>query len=408
MILRRSLGKSIPCISLKSAFGHQRGVATFTGMSEDGLSESQIMVRQSIQELCRPFDDNYWLEKDQKQEYPHELYDSLCTRGWIGICMPNAFGGAGLGISEATVMLQTIAESGASVAGAQSIHANIYPLMPIIQFATQKQKEEWLPKMINGQIRSCFAVTEPSTGLETLKTKTKATKEGNEYIISGQKIWTSSAQVASHAVLLARTSELQEGISRSHGLSLFLIPLRKAPRTPHNAEKDSKLLPGIEMRKIQKMGGNMTDANEVWFDDYRVPLSCLIGEEGKGFKYILQGMNAERCLLAGEAIGTGYAALIKAVEYANTRIVFDRPIGTNQAIQHPLARSWTELEAARHLTYTAARMYDEGSPSAGAQANAAKYFAAEAGYRACETAVMTHGGMGYAKEYHVERYFREM
>lgn len=283
--------------------------------------------------------------------------------------------------------------------------------MPIIQFASQEQKEEWLPKMISGQIRSCFAVTEPSTGLETLKTKTKATKDGNEYIISGQKIWTSSAQIASHAVLLARTSEAaqkQGTSSRSHGLSLFLVPLRRSPCTPQNLEKESKLLPGIEMRKIEKMGGNMVDANEVWFDEYRVPSSCLIGEEGKGFKYILQGMNAERCLLAGEAIGTGYAALIKAVQYANSRIVFDRPIGTNQAIQHPLAKAWTELEAARHLTYTAARMYDEGSPSAGAQANAAKYFAAEAGYRACETAVMTHGGMGYAREYHVERYLREM
>lgn len=162
------------------------------------------------------------------------------------------------------------------------------------------------------------------------------------------------------------------------------------------------------MRKIEKMGGNMTDANEVWFDDYRVPASCLIGEEGKGFKQILHGMNAERCLLAGEAIGTGYAALVKAVQYASTRVVFDRPIGMNQAIQHPLAKAWTELEAARHLTYTAARMYDEKAPTAGAQANAAKYFAAEAGYRACETAVMTHGGMGYAREYHVERYLREM
>jgi acyl-CoA dehydrogenase len=383
-------------------------MSTFAGMSEDGLSESQTVVRHAIQDICRSFDDEYWLQRDEKQEYPHELYDSLCAQGWIGICMPPEYGGAGLGISEATVMLQTIAESGGSVAGAQSIHANIYPLMPIIEFASEDQKKDWLPKMIDGRIRSCFAVTEPSTGLETLKLKTKATRQGDEYVISGQKIWTSSAQVASHAVLLARTSEPQAGQSRSHGLSLFLVPLRSAPHTPHRSPRESKLLPGIAMQKIKKMGGNMVDANEVWFDELRVPASCLIGEEGMGFKYILHGMNAERCLLAGEAIGTGYLALTKAVRYAADRVVFSKPIGSMQAIQHPLARSWTELEAARHLTYTAARMYDDKAPTAGAQANAAKYFAAEAGYRACETAVMTHGGMGYAREYHVERYLREM
>lgn len=380
----------------------------YSGMSEQGLSESQVDVRRAIADVCSQFDDNYWMEKDQKAEYPHELYDALSDGKWIGICMPEALGGAGLGISEATIMLQTIAESGAAVAGAQSIHANIYPLMPIIEFASPEQKSDWLPKMIDGRIRSCFGITEPTTGLETLKLKTKAVRKGDSYIVNGSKIWTSSAQVASHCVLLARTSDPEPGGSRSSGLSLLFAPLRRKPNTPHNDAKDSALMPGLEMRKIAKTGGNTVDANEVWFDDFEVPASHLIGKEGEGFKYVLHGMNAERCLLAGEALGTGYAALRRAVQYASDRVVFGKPIGAMQAIQHPLAKSWAQLEAARHLTYAAARLYDERGADSGAQANAAKYMAAEAGYTACETAVMTLGGMGYAKEYHVERYFREM
>ncbi|PWN46502.1 acyl-CoA dehydrogenase NM domain-like protein [Violaceomyces palustris] len=384
-------------------------------MSSQGLSETQVEVREAISKICQRFDDDYWMEKDQKQEYPHELYDALTQGNWIGICMPPELGGAGLGISEATVMLQTIAESGASIAGAQSIHANIYPLMPIIEFGSEAQKEDWLPKMMDGRIRSCFGVTEPTTGSETLKLKTKAVKKGGKYVINGSKIWTSSAQVASHCVLLARTSEPTEEKrgGRSKGLSLFFAPLRRQPNTPRNRSGGgegggTELLPGLEMRKIQKMGGNAVDANEIWFDDFEVDESNLIGEEGEGFRYVLHGMNAERCLLAGESIGTGYAALRRAVKYASERFVFGKTIGTMQAIQHPLAKAWAQLEAARHLTYAAADMYDQRRPDAGAQAGAAKYMAAEAGFRACETAIMTLGGMGYAKEYHVERYFREM
>ncbi|GAC99452.1 acyl-CoA dehydrogenase [Pseudozyma hubeiensis SY62] len=384
----------------------RRAAAEFTGMSEQGLSESQVDVRRAIQDVCSQFDEDYWRHKDQRAEYPHELYDALSSGRWIGICMPESLGGAGLGISEATVMLQTIAESGGAVAGAQSIHANIYPLMPIIEFASKEQHADWLPKMIDGRIRSCFGITEPTTGSETLKLKTKAVRKGDKYIINGSKIWTSSAQVASHVVLLARTSEPESG-SRSSGLSLFFAPLRNMPNNPQNAGK-AQLAKGVEMRKIAKMGGNMVDANEVWFDDFEVPADCLIGEEGKGFKYVLHGMNAERCLLAGEALGTGYAALTKAVKYAGDRVVFGKPIGAMQAIQHPLAKSWAQLEAAKHLTYAAARMYDDRAADAGAQANAAKYMAAEAGFKACETAVMTLGGMGYAVEYGVERLFREV
>ncbi len=317
------------------------------------------------------------LDANRKAEYPHELYDALSSGKWVGICMPESLGGANLGISEATIMLQTIAESGAAIAGAQSIHANVYPLMPIIEFASPEQHADWLPKMIDGRIRSCFGITEPTTGLETLKLKTKAVKKGDKYVINGSKIWTSSAQVASHVVLLARTSDASPN-SRSSGLSLFFAPLREVPNTPKNAGK-AELKKGVEMRKIAKMGGNTVDANEVWFDDFEVPADCLIGEEGKGFKYVLHGMNAERCLLAGEALGTGYAALKRAVRYAQDRVVFGKPIGAMQAIQHPLAKSWAQLEAAKHLTYAAARMYDDRGADSGAQANAAKYMAAEAG-----------------------------
>lgn len=270
-------------------------------MSEQGLTESQIDVRRAVQDICAQFDDDYWMRKDQEASYPHELYNALSEGKWIGICMPPSLGGAGLGISEATVLLQTIAESGAAVAGAQSIHANIYPLMPIIEFASPEQHADLLPKMIDGRIRSCFGITEPTTGLETLKLKTKAVKKDDTWVVNGSKIWTSSAQVASHVVLLARTSEPEPG-KRSSGLSLFFAPLRNCPNTPENEGK-SKLAAGVEMRKIAKMGGNTVDANEVWFDDFTIPSSSLIGEEGKGFKYVLHGMNAERCLLAGEALG---------------------------------------------------------------------------------------------------------
>lgn len=334
---------------------------------------------------------------------PHELYDALAEGGWVGICMPPEYGGAGLGISEATVMLQTIAESGASVSGAQSIHANVYPIMPLIEFASQEQKEDWLPRILDGRIRSCFMITEPNVGLETLKIKTRAEKRGDKWVINGSKIWTSSAQVASHGVILARTSEPSQS-SRSGGLSLFFAPLRRAaPKTPHTSAEDSELRSGLEMRKIDKMGGNAVDANEVWFDDFEVDDYCLVGDEGTGFKKVLHGMNAERCLLAGEALGTGYAALRKATSYAGDRVVFGKPIGQFQGVQHPLAMAWANLEAARHLSYAAARLYDERNPDAGAQANAAKLVASEAGYKACEAALMAMGGMGYSREFHVER-----
>ncbi|KAH0116847.1 acyl-CoA dehydrogenase NM domain-like protein, partial [Aureobasidium melanogenum] len=292
-------------------------------------------------------------------------------------------------------------ESGAGMAGAQSIHANVYATQPVAKFATEEQLQRMLPKLISGECRACFGVTEPNTGLETLKLKTTALKDGDFYNVTGQKIWISSAQVATKMILLARTTPIEEVTKPSEGLSLFFIDFDKAQ-------------PGLELKKIRKMGGRAVDANEVFFDNYRIPADSLIGKEGQGFKIVLHGMNAERCLLAGEALGLGYAALRKASQYAKERVVFSRPIGMNQGIQHPLAQAYMHLEAAKLSTYHAARLYDASKTdpnitqhAIGVACNTAKYLAAEAAFTACERAVLTMGGMGYAAEYHVERYLRE-
>ncbi|KAI6827412.1 acyl-CoA dehydrogenase [Hortaea werneckii] len=377
-------------------------------METSGFTDEQLTVRDAIFKICENFPDDYWMERDQTETYPHELHAALAKDGWLGIALPENLGGSGLGISEATMMLQSIAESGAGLAGAQSIHANVYATQPVSKFATEDQRDRFLRKIISGEWRTCFGVTEPNTGLETLRLKTLATptQDGSGYHISGQKIWISSAQVATKMVLLARTTPLEEVKKPSEGLSMFYIDFDL------NA-------PGLEAKKIKKMGGRAVDANQVFFENYFVPKDALIGEEGQGFKIILHGMNAERCLLAGEALGLGYAALDKATTYAKERVVFGRPIGQNQAIQHPLASAFMHLEAAKLATYHAARLYDRSSPThpehdssitshaVGVACNSAKYLAAEAAFTACERSVMSMGGMGYAAEYHVERYLRE-
>ncbi|KAF2193827.1 acyl-CoA dehydrogenase NM domain-like protein [Zopfia rhizophila CBS 207.26] len=371
-------------------------------METSGFTPEQLDVREAVSKICSKYPDEYWAQHDESGEYPHDLHADLAKDGWIGIALPEELGGAGLGISEATMMLHTIAESGAGIAGAQSIHANVYATQPVAKFATPEQRRRMLPKLVAGEWRTCFGVTEPNTGLETLKLRTLAKKDGDHYLISGQKIWISSAQVASKMVLLARTTPLEEVKKPSEGLSLFFIDLDK------NA-------PGLELKRIKKMGGRAIDANEVFFDNFRIPVDALIGKEGQGFKIVLHGMNAERCLLAGEALGIGYAALQKASDYARDRVVFGRPIGMNQGIQHPLASAYMHLEAAKLATYHAARLYDNSSgdssitqDAVGVACNSAKYLAAEAAFTACERAILTHGGMGYAQEYHVERYLREV
>jgi acyl-CoA dehydrogenase len=356
------------------------------------LTPSQQEIREAILKVCARFPDDYWLARDTDGAFPHEFHKALAEAGWLGIAMPEAYGGSGLGITEAAVMMQAVAESGAALSGASAVHMNIFGLNPVVVFGTEEQKRRFLPPLIAGTEKACFAVTEPNTGLDTTKLQTRAVRHGNGYAVHGQKIWISTAQVAERVLLLARTTPVEETKKRTEGLSLFYTAL------------DRKY---VEARVIDKMGRKAVDSNQLFFDGLPVPLEDRIGEEGKGFEYILHGMNPERILIAAEAVGIGRAALARAARYAKERVVFGRPIGQNQAIQHPLARSWMELEAANLVMLKAATLCDAGEPC-GIEANAAKYLAAEAGFTACETAVLTHGGMGYAKEFHVERLLREV
>jgi acyl-CoA dehydrogenase len=355
------------------------------------FTPEQETIRTEVMRICARFGDDYWLERDREGGFPHEFHRAFAAAGWLGIAMPETFGGAGLGITEAALMMQAVAESGAGFSGASALHMNIFGLNPVVVFGSDEQKCRMLPPLIRGEDKACFAVTEPDAGLDTLKLATRAVRDGDRYILSGQKIWISTAQVANKMLILARTTPPDAVARRTDGLSLFYTDL------------DRRF---VEVREIEKMGRSAVDSNELFIDKLRVPVADRIGEEGKGFDYILHGMNPERILIAAEAVGLGRAALQRAANYAKERVVFDRVIGQNQAIQHPLAASWMELEAANLMVFKAASLYDRGAPC-GPEANAAKYLAGEAAFKACQTAVMTHGGMGYAKEFHVERYLRE-
>ncbi len=354
------------------------------------LTPEQTSICDAVARVCEPFDADYWLKKDREGGFPHDFHQALAQAGWLGIAMPEVYGGAGLGITEAALMMHTIAATGAGLSGASAVHMNIFGLHPVVVFGTEDQKKRWLPPLIAGQDKACFGVTEPNTGLNTLKLKTRAVCEGDHYVVHGQKVWISTAQVANKILLLARTKPVEE-CQGTEGLSLFYTDLDRST---------------VEVREIDKHGRKCVDSNQVFIDGLRIPVQDRIGEEDKGFNYILHGLNPERILIASEAVGLGRAALKRAAHYANEREVFDRPIGQNQGIQHPLAKSWMELEAAHLMVQKAAWLYDQGQPCA-AEANSAKFLAAEACYHACENAVFTHGGMGYAKEYHVERYLRE-
>ncbi|WP_395173615.1 acyl-CoA dehydrogenase family protein [Roseibium alexandrii] len=355
------------------------------------LSPDRTAIQDAIASLCSQFDDAYWLEKDKAGGFPTEFFQALTQAGWLGICIPEAYGGTGLGITEAAIMMRTIAESGAGLSGASAVHMNIFGLSPVVVFGTEEQKRRMLPPVVAGQERTCFAVTEPNTGLNTTHLKTAARRQGNRYVVNGQKVWISTAQVAEKILLLARTTPLEEVEKPTQGLSLFY--------TDFNRDQ-------ITVREIDKMGRKTVDCNELFFEDFEIPAENLIGDEGEGFRAILHGMNPERILIGSEAIGLGHAALRKACAYAKERVVFDRQIGQNQGIQHPLARNWMMLESAWLMALEAARQYDAGLPC-GPAANATKYLGSEAGFEACQQAVMTHGGFGYAREYHVERYMRE-
>jgi acyl-CoA dehydrogenase len=356
------------------------------------LTADQQAICEQIERLCAPFDDHYWFERDHDGAFPLDFVKAMADGGWLGIAMPEAYGGAGLGITEAALMMQTIAASGACLSGASAIHLNLFGPNVVVKFGTEEQRQRFLPPLIRGEQRACFAVTEPNTGLDTTHLKTFARRDGDRYIVHGQKVWTSNAQHAHKMLLIARTTPLEETTRPIDGLTLFYCDLDRSR---------------VEVREIEKMGRKCVDSNQVFIDGLEIPVADRIGEEGQGFRYLLHGLNPERILIAAEAIGIGRAALRKANDYAKERVVFGRPIGQNQAIQHPLAECWADLEAANLTMLNAATLYDRGE-DCGAYANAAKYLAAEAGFKTCTQAVMTHGGFGYAKEYHVERYLREV
>lgn len=356
------------------------------------LSDEQRTIVENVERQCAEFDDAYWLERDRTGEFPHDFHQAMAGAGWLGIAMPEAHGGAGLGVTEATLMMHTVARSPGAMSACSSIHINIFGPHPIVVYGSEAQQQRWLPGLIRGEYLSCFGVTEPNVGLDTTRVATRAEPHGNGYLVNGRKVWTTTAQEASKIMLLARTTPIEECERPIDGLSLFFTDLDRNH---------------CDVRVIDKMGRKAVDSNEIFIDDLPVPAEDRIGEEGKGFRYLLDSLNPERILVGAEAVGIGRNALDRAARYARERIVFDRPIGQNQGVAHPLAESWMELEAAWLMALRGAALYDAGLPC-GAEANAAKYLGGEAGFNACTRAVMTHGGMGYAKEYHVERLMREV
>jgi acyl-CoA dehydrogenase len=355
------------------------------------LTADQQNIRDAVLKHCARFPDEYWLERDREGVFPHDFFKSLVDAGWLGIAMPTEFGGSGLGITEAAVMMQAIAESGAGMSGASSVHIPVFSLQPVVSFGTEEQKARMIPPVIRGEDQVCFAVTEPNVGLNTTALKTRAERRDGGYLVNGEKIWISTAQVAGKMLLLARTTPIDQVKRKTDGLSLFYTSLDRSK---------------IEVRLIHKMGRHAVDSNMLFIEDLWVPEEDRIGPEGDGFKLVLHGLNPERVLVAAEAIGIGRVAIARAARYARERIVFDRPIGMNQGIQHPLAKCWAQLEAANLMVMKAATLFDQGL-ECGVEANAGKYLAGEFAFEACHTAMLTLGGMGYAQEYHVERYLRE-
>jgi len=356
------------------------------------LSPEQEAIRDNVGRLCGRFGDDYWLERDRTGSFPHEFHAAVAAAGWLGIAMPEEYGGAGLGVTEAALMMHTVARSAGALSAASAIHINIFGPHPIVVFGSAEQKQRWIPDLVAGRAKSCFGVTEPNAGLDTTGVETRAEPAGNGYVIHGRKVWTTTAQEADKVMLLARTTPRADCARRTDGLTLFYTDLNR----DH-----------VEVREIPKMGRAAVDSNALFIDGLPVPLEDRIGEEGEGFRYLLHSLNPERILVGLEAVGIGQNALHRATQYAKDRVVFGRPIGQNQAIQHPLAESWMALEAAYLMGLKAASLYDRGEPC-GVESNATKYLGAEAGFEACTRAILTLGGMGYAKEFHVERLLREV
>ncbi len=356
------------------------------------LNDEQRELRDAIGKVCAKFDLAYWRDCDASERYPEEFYREMVNGGWVGLTLPQEYGGAGLGITEAALVMQAIVESGAGFTGASTIHSYVFAPNAIVKHGTDEQKKRMLTPLIKGEERACFAITEPNSGLDTGRLRTRAERKGDHYVMTGEKVWPTAASMAQRMLVIARTKPIEDCKRPIDGLSLFYT--RMDPEY-------------VRTQKIPKMGRNAVESCQVFIDGLKVPEEDRIGEEGKGFQYLLDGLNPERILVAAEAVGLGRVSLKRATEYAKERVIFDRPIGKNQGIQHPLAECWMYLEAADLMMLKAAALYDAGQPC-GAEANSAKFLGAEAGYRACERAVMTHGGYGYAKEFDVERYLREV
>jgi acyl-CoA dehydrogenase len=358
----------------------------------DNSQADRDALREGVRAAVSRFDDEYWLQRDEDGNFPREFHRAMADAGWLGITMPEAYGGSGLGVTEAAIMMHEVASHGGGMAAASSVHINLFGPHPIVVHGTPAQKAEWIPGLISGKDQCCFGFTEPDAGLNTTRIKTFAEKVPGGYLVRGQKVWTSTAQIANKIMLLTRTTRYEDVRRPTDGITIFYTDVDRSK---------------IEVRRIPKMGRKAVDSNAIFIDGLFVPEEHRIGEEGKGFSYILDSLNPERVLVAMEAIGIGQDALRRATKYARERVVFDRPIGQNQGIQHPLAQCWMYLESAYLMAERAAALYDGGMPC-GAEANAAKFLGARAGYDACLQAVLTHGGFGYAKEYHVERLLREV
>ena len=360
-------------------------------MSGFWLNEEQEAIVESVSRLCAQFDADYWRRTDETGDFPEEFVAAMAAGGWLGTAMPAELGGAGLGLIEAALVMQAVTQSGAGFSGASAMHLNIFGPMPIVRYGSEDLRNRAIPRLMSGEDKICIGITEPDSGLDTTSLTTRATRTNDGYVISGRKVWTTMAQRANKMLIIARTTPKDQVNKATEGLSLFYTDFDRSK---------------ISATVIPKMGRKAVESNSVFIDNLEVPAGDLIGEEGRGFYYLLDGLNPERVLFAAEAVGLGRAALARAATYAKERVVFGRPIGQNQGVAHPLAKSWAELEAANLMAFKAAALFDAGR-ECGAEANAAKYLGGEAGFHACEAAVLAHGGMGYAKEFDVERYFRE-
>ncbi|HWK82151.1 MAG TPA: acyl-CoA dehydrogenase family protein [Caldimonas sp.] len=356
------------------------------------VSEDHRAIRDGVGAVVRSFDDEYWLARDEDGEFPKEFHRAMADAGWLGITMPPEYGGAGLGVAEAAIMMHEVASHGGAMAAASTVHINLFGPHPIVLFGSDEQRKRWLPRLVEGKDQVAFGFTEPDAGLNTTAIKTFAEKVPGGYVVNGQKVWTSTAQIASKIMLLTRTTKLEDCTRPTDGITIFYTDLDRSK---------------IEVRRIAKMGRKAVDSNAIFIDGLFVPETDRVGEEGKGFSYILHSLNPERLIVAAEAIAIGQDALRRATQYARERVVFGRPIGQNQSIQHPLAERWMALEAAWAMVMKGSWLYDTHQPC-GAEANTAKFLGARAGYDSCLQAVLTHGGFGYAKEYHVERLLREV